>query len=167
MSLSLVKWMLVALALVLVAAAVAGFATRKVFLAERVIPAPPEAVWAVLMDTQAYAQWNPFFVEVDGAYAEGRKLRTKFRDDSGALVSATATVKTLRAEQELRQVGGFPGILTFDHSWLLEPVPGGTKVVQKDVNRGIALWFWDSDWVQPAYAAANAALAERVQASLQ
>ena len=65
---SLVKWGVPAAVLIVLIVAVAGaLATRKTFLVEIWIPAPPEAVWEVLIDTGAYPQWNPVFVEVDGA----------------------------------------------------------------------------------------------------
>ena len=74
------------------------------------------------------------------------------------------TVTALVANRELRQSGGLPGILTYNHSWLLQPVAGGTLVRQIDVDRGGFLWFWDTSWIEPAYQRANAALAARVLA---
>ena len=152
----------VVLTLVAIAAA-ASFATQKTFHVEIDIPASPDAVWAVLVDTAAYPQWNPVFVEVDGAYAEGETVLNRVREPDGAILEMTATVETLIPGAELRQSGGIPGILTFDHRWLLEPADGGTKVIQHEVDRGIGLWFWSSDWLEPAYAATNEALAERVR----
>ena len=161
---SLVKWGVpTALLIVLVVAVAGALATRKTFHVEIWIPAPPEAVWEVLIDTRAYPQWNPVFVEVDGAYAAGETVLNRVREPDGAILEMTATVETLLPNAELRQSGGIPGILTFDHRWLLEPADGGTKVVQHEVDRGIGLWFWSSDWLEPAYAAANEALAERVR----
>ena len=121
--------------------AVAASFTRKTFHVEAVIAAPPEVVWAVLVDTSSYPDWNPVFVEVEGTYAEGAKLLNKVRDPSGNLLEMTATVTTLVPARELRQKGGIPGFLTFDHQWLLEAVPDGTKIVQHEVDRGIGLWF--------------------------
>ena len=161
---SLVKWGVpTALLIVLIVAVAGALATRKTFLVEIWIPAPPEAVWEVLIDTEAYPQWNPVFVEVDGAYAQGETVLNMVREPDGAILEMTATVETLLPNAELRQSGGIPGILTFDHRWLLEPADGGTRVVQHEVDRGIGLWFWSSDWLEPAYAAANEALAERVR----
>ena len=115
--------------LLLAILAAVALLTQKTFRVEAVVPAPPEAVWAVLMDTDGYPEWNPVFVVVDGSYAEGAKVTNtvRFPDDSD--VEMTATVKALVAERELRQSGGIPGVLTFDHRWLLEPVEGGTRVV--------------------------------------
>lgn len=139
-----------------------AFLTRKVFHVEIFIPAPPGAVWEVLMDTAAYSEWNPTFVEVEGTYAEGAKMLNRVRDPSGEILEMTATVETLQETRELRQTGGIPGVLTFDHQWLLEATPEGTRVTQHEVDRGIGLWFWNSSWIEPAYAATNEALKQRV-----
>ena len=157
------RGVLTAVLIVLIVAVVGSLATRKTFLVEIWIPAPPEAVWEVLIDTRAYPQWNPVFVEVDGTYAKGETVLNRVREPSGAILEMTATVETFLPNAELRQSGGIPGILTFNHRWLLEPADGGTKVIQHEVDRGIGLWFWNSDWIEPAYAATNDALAKRVQ----
>jgi len=143
---------------------VASFLTTKTFRAEITIAAPPEKVWAVLMDTQSYPDWNPTFVAVSPPYALGAKISSRVVKPDGAFIDMTPTVKTLRANRELGQGGGVPGILTYHHKWLLEPVAGGTHVRQIDVDRGGFLWFWDSSWVEPAYQRANEALAARVLA---
>ncbi len=66
--------------------------------------------------------------------------------------------------KQLRQKGGMAGVLTFDHQWLLQPVEGGTKVTQFEVDRGFYVWFWDDSWVVPSYTKTAEALAARVSA---
>ena len=143
---------------------VASFLTSKTFEAEITIAAPPEKVWAVLMDTKSYPEWNPTFVAVSPPYALGAKISSRVKKPDGAFIDMRPTVKTLRANRELGQAGGVPGILTYHHKWVLEPVAGGTHVRQIDVDRGGFLWFWDSSWVETAYQRANEALAARVSA---
>ena len=116
------------------------------------------------MDTGAYPDWNPTFVEVSGPYLVGTKISSRVRKPDGAFVEMRPTVKALVPNRELRQGGGLPGVLTYNHSWILQPVEGGTPVRQIDVDRGGFLWFWDSSWVEPAYRMANEALAQRVLA---
>lgn len=142
----------------------ASFLTSKTFEAEITIAAPPEKVWAVLMDTKSYPEWNPTFVAVSPPYALGAKISSRVKKPDGAFIDMRPTVKTLRVNRELGQAGGVPGILTYHHKWVLEPVAGGTHVRQIDVDRGGFLWFWDSGWVEPAYRRANEALAARVLA---
>ena len=156
------KWLLG-----LVALAVAGMAVlgKKTFHVEQEIAAPPSVVWAVLMDGAAYRDWNPVFVDVRGAYREGAEVTNFVRQPNGEVLEIAATVSRLVPERELRQAGGIPGLLTFDHQWLLEPIDGGTKVIQHEVDRGFWLWFWDSSWIVPAYTEASEALRNRVTQS--
>lgn len=145
-------------------AAAVGALTTKTFHVETVIAAPAEQIWDVLTDTSAYPDWNPTFVDVQGEYAQGGKVLNKVQDPSGSVLEMTATVATLTPARELRQKGGVPLVITFDHRWILEPVEGGTKVIQHEVDRGLYLWFWNSDWIEPAYAKTSAALKARVEA---
>jgi len=142
--------------------AIASFSTRKTFHVETTVNTPPEAVWAVLMDTAAYPAWNPTVVHVGGEYEVGVALKTKVKDPDGKILEMTNTVVALERNSELRQTGGMPGIITYDHQWLLEPIEGGTKIIQHEVDRGALLWFWNSDWIEPAYLRASDALAEQV-----
>lgn len=140
----------------------ASACTTREFHAEAVIPAPREEVWEVLTDTAAYPQWNPVFVKINGAYAEGATVRNSVMFPDGNPVDMEARVTTFAPNRELRQTGGIPLVLTFDHRWLLEPVDGGTRVVQHEIDRGFYLWFWDSSWVEPAYATVMEALSEKI-----
>ena len=53
---SRVKWGVAALSIVLIVAVAGSLATRKTFRVEITIPAPPEAIWEVLMDAESYPQ---------------------------------------------------------------------------------------------------------------
>lgn len=54
-------------------------------------------------------------------------------------------------------------MLTFDHTWRLEVVDGGTRVTQSEEYRGIGVLFWDPAWVEEAYEQANFNLRDRVE----
>ncbi len=151
---------------VLVGLGIVSFATTKTFHVEVFVPADPEAVWAVLMDTDSYADWNPVFVKVEGQYVEGGTVTSHVRFPDGSVPVMDVSVDVVAEAQELRQSGGVPGFITFDHRWLLQPAEGGTKVVQHEVDRGIYLWFWDSSWIEPAYQRVSDALGARVMEPL-
>ena len=137
---------------------------RKTFHVELIIPAPPEQIWAVLMDTQAYGEWKPVFTQVDGSYQQGGTVRNTVVDPNGNVLNIKASVDSLVANRELRQSGGLFGFLTFDHQWLLEPVDEGTKVTQLEFDQGLYMWFWDSSWIEPSYTKVSEALRDRVAA---
>ncbi|MBF2758977.1 MAG: SRPBCC domain-containing protein [Ectothiorhodospiraceae bacterium AqS1] len=141
----------------------AAIFTEKTFYVERVIEAPPDRIWRILMDTRGYRDWNPVFVSIDGSYEEGARLTNSVRFPDASIVTMEARVRALIAEKEIRQSGGTPGLLSFDHRWLLEPVDGGTLVSMHEVDRGIWLWFWDSSWILPAYESVLDALERRIE----
>lgn len=130
---------------------------------EIVIPSPPSQVWAVLTDASGYKSWNPVFVEAHGVYREGALVTYLLRQPDGQEYRIEVDVANVSDGVELNQCGGPWGILTFDHRWILEPVDGGTKVTQREEYAGIGVWFWDRDWVEPAYARANVALSQEVR----
>ena len=129
---------------------------------EITIPADPEIIWSVLTDAPAYHEWNPVLVPIEGDLQEGKKIKYQMTQPDGKQSEITAKVKKMVELKELNQGGGIPGILTFDHRYLLEPVDGGTLVIQHEEYRGIWVWFWDASWVEPAYRKVNDALRNRV-----
>ena len=97
--------------------------------------------------------------------SKGRGSRTRFRPRGDETLEIDAVVKTVVLGREIRQLGGIPGLLTFDHQWLLEPDGDGTRVIQHEVDRGLLLWLWYSSWIVPSYTGASEALRDRVMAS--
>jgi hypothetical protein len=130
----------------------------KTVTTETVIHAKPETVWRVLSDPQGFARWNPVHVKVEGAFREGEGVTIHVKDGSGKVSAFKSTVRRVDPERELAQGGGVPGILTFSHSFRIEAVEGGTRVVQQEEFAGVGVLFVDLDWVEPGYDAVNAAL---------
>ena len=151
-----------ALGVSVVAVLILAAVTKKVFHVEIEIAASPEAVWAVLTDTERYAEWNPTQVEVRGAHAVGSQLVAVFDAPEIKPFEVQLTVSEMDSPRLLRQGGGVPGIITFDHRWTISPTEHGSLVVQHEVDRGIYLLFWDSSWIEPAYKRASEALRDRV-----
>jgi hypothetical protein len=152
--------------LVLAAAGIvilASVAACKTVTAEAVIHASPATVWLVLRDARGFEQWNPVHVKVDGEFREGEVITIHVKDGTGKVSAFSSTVRRVTPERELAQGGGFPGILTFSHAFRLEPVAGGTRIVQQEVFRGAGVLFVDLDWVEPGYRAVNAALKRRAE----
>lgn len=148
--------------LIAIAALLMTLFGRKVVHAELVIPAPPAAVWSVLTDARKYQAWNPVIIRVEGEFRQDAELINHVRDGNGDEVVMRSRVLKLVEDRELNQFGGTRGILTFDHKWILEPVDGGTRVIQHEEYRGLGVWFWDASWVEPAYQRALKALKDRV-----
>ena len=155
------QWGVVALAVIGAVVALA-WSGHKVVHAEQVVSASPDRVWAVLTDAAGYAEWNPIFVSAQGEFRQGGGVVYEMKSPDGAVSRVEPEIRKLEVEREINQYGGLPGILTFDHTWHLEPVAGGTRVTQHEEYRGLYVWFWDPAWVERAYEEAIIALSERV-----
>lgn len=129
---------------------------------EIIIPVPPVTIWSVLTDVRGYKEWNPVLVPLEGELRQGEKLTYQMTQPDGRKSKVKAKVIEVLDEKKLHQFGGIRGILTFNHTWLLDPVDGGTRVTQHEEYSGIGVWFWNYSWVEPAYSQANEALKTRV-----
>jgi hypothetical protein len=87
------------------------------------IEAPPERVWQVLTDFEAYPQWNPLFPEMEGDLVVGSKLRFHITPPGGRSARISPTVLAVTPPRELRWRGGLPipGLFIGEHTFLIEP----------------------------------------------
>ena len=84
------------------------------------------------------------------------------KNSDGSISRVSPELRRLKPNREINQFGGIPGLLTFDHTWSLEPAQGGTRVIQHEEYRGIYVWFWDPAWVEQAYHDGLVSLSQRV-----
>lgn len=108
------------------------------------IDASPPAVWAVLTDTAAYPEWNPFVRELGGELVEGGRLRVRIGPPGRRPVTLRPQVVHLEPERRLVWLGRFliPRLFDGQHSFVLEPRPGGgTRFTQSEHFRGILVPF--------------------------
>ena len=132
------------------------------------IDAPPAEVWAVLEDTAAYPDWNPFVVALEGELAAGRKLAVTIRPPGGRGITLKPTVLEVEPGISLRWLGrlGVPRIFDGEHSFTLEPIDGGrrTRFVHGERFRGVLVPFVGSllRRTEAGFVAMNEALRDRV-----
>lgn len=150
----------ITIVLILVAIILLAVFARKSVRAEVTIQAPPHEVWAVLTDPSSYSEWNPILVAVEGTFEEGATMAVDMRNPDGSITAMTPRVRELVPGSKLNQFGGIPGVLTYDHTWTLKSVDGGTRVRQFEEYRGIGVLFWNPESVETAYNEANANLKE-------
>lgn len=154
----IVKWAGLTLFALIIVAAVLAVTGKKTFRVETYVDSPPEAVWAVVSDAATYPNWNPVFIAVDGAFSEGATVATTVQQPGMDPVQMTSEVVSITPGREIHQRLGMPVIITSDHRWIIEPQGNGTLIIQDEVDVGLMVWFWNSDWVDATYREANEAL---------
>lgn len=139
------------------------FAGCKSVYTELEVPAAPEEVWAVLQDVDAYDEWNPYHVSVEGRVAEGETLRVHIEKPNGNRVDLEPKVLRVKPGTELTWGGGVPLLFTGEHTFLLQPTKRGTTLlVHKEQFRGVFVPFAELESIEEGYRSMNRALARRV-----
>lgn len=160
-------WMTLGLFTALIVLAAAVCPERELHT-EISIDAPPSRVWAVLTDTSAYKEWNPFIVSMKGEIVAGAILENTIHSDGVDRVF-TPTVLVAQPNVELRWLGRLfaPRIFDGEHSFVLKADGrGGTHFIQHERFRGVLLWMIDVDQFTKNFEAMNAALKARAESRL-
>jgi uncharacterized protein YndB with AHSA1/START domain len=97
------------------------------------IAAPPDAVWEVLVDVDAWPEWNPDVksASLDGAFANGSRFTWK---------SGPSTITSTIERADRPEVAGWTGTTLGAraiHVWRLEPTDGGTRVSTRESMSGL------------------------------
>ncbi len=103
------------------------------------IDATPERVWEVLTDLPAYAEWNPFVTEAQGAVVVGGRLAVRVPPVNAVIgsrlqprVLEVVPLRRLRIWSRLDRLG-VPGLFHVEHTMTLTDGDGG----------GVRLWLQD------------------------
>jgi hypothetical protein len=56
---------------------------RREYITTAAINAAPAAVWAILTDAAAYAQWNPEIIGVQGRFGPGERIKASVKVKAG------------------------------------------------------------------------------------
>lgn len=105
------------------------------------IDGSPALVWSVLMDFDAYFEWNPFVLGIQGRPVPGERLRVAIRAPGGARrMTFMPRVLTVSGEREFRWLGRLilPGLFDGEHYFKLEPVgASGVRLIHGEIFSGI------------------------------
>ncbi len=135
------------------------------------IDAPPAAVWAQLTDTAAYGEWNPFLRRLSGELTPGARLAVEIAPPGARSMRFKPKVLAAEPGRELRWLGrlGLPGIFDGEHSFRLEPLPGGgTRLVQAERFRGLLVGLFGGtlEKTKAGFEQMNRALKQRTEAAV-
>ncbi|SFO50526.1 Acetyl esterase/lipase [Geodermatophilus obscurus] len=132
------------------------------------IEATPARVWEVLTDLAAYPEWNPFIVRAEGTVGPGCRLTLRMQPVGGRAMTLRPRLVEVAVNRELRWRGrlGVPGLMDAEHTFLLQPQAGGTRLVQQETFRGVLVPFVAASLDRntlPAFVAMNEALKRRAE----
>ena len=156
------KWFLFA-GIPLIILFILALTGRKSVHAEITINAKPQQVWNVLMDIESYPDWNSVLVPINGEFAERTTVGYMFYQDENTESLIPSKVKKMIDNQLLNQGGGMIGILTYNHKYLLQVVPEGTKIIIHEDYKGIGVHFWNPAPVEKAYKRLCSQIKQRVE----
>lgn len=132
------------------------------------IDAPPERVWAVLADTQAYADWNPFVRALRGPLVEGERIEVELQLPGRKLQTFKPRVVSVEPGRSFAWLGhvGPTGVFDGRHSFTVEADGAGSRLVQAERLAGLLVPAFRRMLTGPTpagFAAMNEALRDRVQ----
>jgi hypothetical protein len=129
------------------------------------IDAPPMAVWAVLTDLSRYPEWNPLFREASGEVAVGNRITLRaVQPANGRLMTVKAKIVAADPGAEFRWTSALPGIMSGEHSFVLTPLDGGTRLAQTEIYGGLLAATVSVPRTETIFQAMNDALKQRVEA---
>ena len=128
------------------------------------IDAPPMAVWAVLTDLSRYPEWNPLFREASGEVAVGSRITLRaVQPANGRLMTVKAKIVAADPGAELRWASALPGLMSGEHSFVLTPLDGGTRLAQTEIYGGLLAATVSVPRTETVFQALNEALKQRVE----
>lgn len=80
----------------------------KEYVSSVLINAPPERVWAALVDGAAYKDWNPEIIAVEGQMKNGERIAVQVRLGSGATRKMSMRITAFDAPRRMEWTGGLP-----------------------------------------------------------
>ena len=137
---------------------------------EVAIDAPAEVVWEVLVDLEAYNEWNSFIVQSAGRAEIGERLVNRMQPPGGRAMTFKPTVTEVEAGRTFEWLGrlGLPRLFDGRHRFELESTPsGGTTLIHSEYFDGLLVRFLRSSLdtsTKAGFEAMNAALKTRAEA---
>ncbi|MEN0068254.1 MAG: SRPBCC domain-containing protein [Myxococcota bacterium] len=139
---------------------------EREYRATAFVPASPKATWAVLVDLERYAEWNPFTIQVDSTLEPGTPVVMRV---NLSWITLTQTEQVRQVVPYERLVWGIPRLMP----WLLRaervqtitPSEGGCIYTTVDTIGGLLLPLVHLMFGRPldrGFRGVAVALAERV-----
>jgi uncharacterized protein YndB with AHSA1/START domain len=138
--------------------------TSHEFSAGATIDAPPDRVWAALVDSARWTSWDSGVDDVKGTIARGAKIVIRAKVAPGRAFPVKVT--TFDAPKTLVFTGGMPfGLFKGVRTYTLTPKGAGTQFTMREVYSGAmlgAIWKSIPD-LSPSFAQFAKGLKARVE----
>ncbi|HEY6723297.1 MAG TPA: SRPBCC domain-containing protein [Polyangiaceae bacterium] len=131
-----------------------------------VIHAPPERVWQVLTDLEAYPEWNPFFVNVEGKLVVGESLAITMQPVGKDRQSFSPELLGLEPGRKLVWRGRLwvPWLFDGTHTFSIERIDArSVRFIQHEDFAGIFVPFVGFEPYHQGWELMNAALKSRAE----
>ncbi|MFC1729138.1 SRPBCC family protein [candidate division KSB1 bacterium] len=105
-----------------------------------------DTLWDILLDFNAYPDWNPFITEIYGDTGIGSKLTVTVRPPDMEPKTFKKVVTMAWDRKQFRWLGrvGIPGLFDGEHMFILEELdPQITRFHQNEVFRGLLVPMFD------------------------
>jgi hypothetical protein len=139
--------------------------TEHAFEASATIAAPPEAVWKILIDAEAYPSWDSGVVSVDGSISEGNTITVHAAINPGR--SFPVKVTDFEPPSKMKWTGGMPmGLFVGERTFTLTASgDGGTVFDMREEYHGpMTAMIWGSiPDLQPSFEQFANGLKERAE----
>lgn len=99
----------------------------KTLKTEIIINASAKSVWNILMDFEAYSNWNPFITKILGEPQVNNSIEAHLKNGKGKEMKFKPVVLQNQPQKEFRWKGklGFGGIFDGEHYFKLESIEEG------------------------------------------
>jgi hypothetical protein len=129
-----------------------------------------ENIWGILLDFNAYPDWNPFIKEIQGEAKVESKINVQINVTGSKPKKFNPVVKTIWENKQFCWLGSLsvPGLLEGKHMFILEELDTNkTRFHQNEVFRGILVPFFDDvlKKTQLGFNEMNRALKERAESA--
>lgn len=107
---------------------------------EILINAPSKIVWDVLTDFQAYPDWNPFILSIEGKPEVGAKLKAVIQQPNSRPMTFKPVCLISEPNKKFSWLGrlGFKGLFDGEHIFEFEDIDeNSTRFIQKENFNGI------------------------------
>lgn len=136
----IIKVILAVLLTLVIVLVILNTLTTRSLKSEIIIDASSEEVWNVLMNHDAYPEWNPFIIKISGSTKPGDYLETKLQTEGNDPMVFKPIVLKNQFNQEFRWKGklGIKGIFDGEHYFILEEIsPNQTRFIQGENFTGL------------------------------